>query len=85
LKDAADMMYVGYKDPNNEIDKLDNSNDPFLTEVQVLDKGRLRYREYKYFRKCFLSLKGIVVAIFGAGGVWFLIKGLSSLLCRVIK
>lgn len=59
------MMFVKYKDENNEVDMLDNQNDILKTEFKLLDKGLTVLKERKYARLFWTSWKtifGLVVA-----------------------
>jgi hypothetical protein len=66
LNDAARMMFVAFKNPDNEIDMLNNDNDRFKSEFKLLDKGLTSYKECKYIRMFMKSWKTIIVAIFTA-------------------
>jgi len=66
LNDAARMMFIAFKNPNNEIDMLNNDNDRFKSEFKLLDKGLNSYKDWKYIRMFMKSWKTIIAIIFTA-------------------
>jgi hypothetical protein len=66
LNDAARMMFIGFKNPDNEVDMLNNENDTFKSEFKLLDKGLLAYKDNKYFRMFLKSWKTIIAIFFAA-------------------
>jgi hypothetical protein len=63
LNDAARMMFIGFKNPDNEVDMLNNENDPFKSEFKLLDKGLTAYKDGKYFRLFLKSWKTIIAIL----------------------
>jgi hypothetical protein len=80
LNDAARMMFVGFKNLDNEIDMLNNENDRFKSEFKLLDKGLTSYKDGKYFRMFMKSWKTIIAVIFAAIlTIIGVIRGLQSI------
>ena len=71
LSDAARMMFIGFKNPDNEIDMLNNDNDRFMSEFKLLDKGLTSYKEGKHLRMFLKSWKTIIAIL--AGVITFII------------
>jgi hypothetical protein len=84
LKDAADMLFKGHDNPDNEIKMLENFNEPGLSQIGLEAKGLLALKEWKYIRMAFKSVNGIILAVVGfigaIGSIWLLIKGLLAIL-----
>ena len=80
MNDAARMMFIAFKNPDNEIDMLNNENYNFKSEFRLLDKGLTAYKDSKYFIMFLKSWKTIIAVTFAAIlTVTSIITGLQSI------